>query len=129
MQVQAGDEREVFFSMRPAASRDRRLALIVIILSALIFAALAPFARVQLAAVPLFVASYQSAFTINDVITAVLLFAQFGMLRSRVLLLLASGYLFTAAMAIVQALTFPGLFTPTGSGMADFRLSCSATRC
>jgi PAS domain S-box-containing protein len=114
MQVQKGDEREVFFSMRPAASPDRRLALIVIILLALVFGALAPFARVQLPAVPLFVASYQSAFTINDMITAVLLFAQFGMLRSRVLLLLAGGYLFTAAMAIVQALTFPGLFTPTG---------------
>jgi PAS domain S-box-containing protein len=114
MQVQAGDEREVFFSMRPAASRDRRLAVIVIIFLALVFGALAPFARVQLPAVPLFVASYQSAFTINDMITAVLLFAQFSMLRSRVLLLLASGYLFTAAMAIVQALTFPGLFTPTG---------------
>ena len=36
------------------------------------------------------------------------------MLRSRALLLLASGYLFTAAAAIVHALTFPGLFAPTG---------------
>jgi PAS domain S-box-containing protein len=114
MQVQEGDQREVFFSMRPAATSDRRLAVIVIILLALVFAAIAPFARVPLPEVPLFVASYQSAFAISDLITAVLLFAQFGMLRSRVLLLLAGGYLFTAAMAIVQALTFPGLFTPTG---------------
>jgi PAS domain S-box-containing protein len=114
MQVQVGDEREAFFSILPAASRDRRLAVIVIILSALVFGAAAPFAQVQLPAVPVFVASYQSALAINDLITAVLLMAQFAMLRSRALLLLASGYLFTAAIAIVHALTFPGLFTPTG---------------
>ena len=64
--------------------------------------------------VPAFVAAYQSALAINDIITAVLLLSQFTILRSRGLLLLASGYLFTAAAAIVHALTFPGLFTPTG---------------
>src|SRR5262249_11838469 len=35
-------------------------------------------------------------------------------LKSRGLLLLASGYLFTAAAAMVHALTFPGLFAPHG---------------
>ena len=112
--MQEDDERGVFFSSRPVESRDRQLALIIVILSALVFGVVAPFARVRLPEIPLFVASYQSAFAINDVITAVLLFLQFGMVRSRVLLLLAGGYLFTAAMAIVHALTFPGLFTPTG---------------
>ena len=63
---------------------------------------------------PAFVASYQSALAINDVITAILLFSQFAVSRSRALLLLASGYLFTAAAAIVHALTFPGLFAPSG---------------
>ncbi len=64
--------------------------------------------------VPAFVASYQSALAVNDLITAVLLFSQFVVLRSWALLLLASGYLFTAAAAIAHALTFPGLFAPTG---------------
>ncbi|WP_225706885.1 MASE4 domain-containing protein [Bradyrhizobium cenepequi] len=64
--------------------------------------------------VPAFVASYQSALAINDLITAVLLFSQFAILRWRAMLLLASGYLFTAAAAITHALTFPGLFAPTG---------------
>ena len=50
----------------------------------------------------------------NDLITAVLLFGQFGFLRSRALLVLASGYLFTAVMAVSHMLTFPGLFAPTG---------------
>ena len=61
-----------------------------------------------------FIPSYQSALATNDLITAVLLYAQFGLLRSRALLLLAAGYLFTALMAVVHMLTFPGLFAPTG---------------
>ena len=59
---------------------------------------------------PAFVASYQSALAINDLITAILLLSQFSLLRSRALLLLASGYLFTAAAAVVHGLTFPNLF-------------------
>ena len=73
-----------------------------------------PFAGVPLTPVPAFVASYQSALAINDLITAVLLFSQFAISRSRAMLLLASGYLFTAMAAIVHALTFPGLFAPDG---------------
>jgi PAS domain S-box-containing protein len=114
MQVQEDDERVAFFSSRPVERRDRQLALTVVAFSTLVFAAVAPFARVKLPEVPLFVASYQSALALNDVITAVLLFAQFAMVRSRVLLLLAGGYLFTAGMAIVHALAFPGLFAPAG---------------
>ena len=59
-------------------------------------------------------ASYQSALAVNDLITAILLYSQFAILRSRALLLLASGYLFTAMAAATHALTFPGLFAPTG---------------
>ncbi len=40
--------------------------------------------------------------------------SQFAVLRSRALLLLATGYLFTAAAAATHALTFPGLFAPAG---------------
>ncbi|WP_244549243.1 PAS domain S-box protein [Bradyrhizobium canariense] len=64
--------------------------------------------------VPAFVASYQSALAVNDLITAILLFSQFSISRSWALLLLASGYLFTAAAALAHALTFPGLFAPSG---------------
>jgi hypothetical protein len=49
-----------------------------------------------------------------DSITAVLLFAQFSILRSRALLVIASGYLFTALILIPWMLTFPGVFAPTG---------------
>jgi PAS domain S-box-containing protein len=107
-------ERRNFLSTMPPAPTDRRLAAAVVAASVLVFAVVAPFARLQLPAVWAFVPSYQSAFAVCDLITAVLLYAQAHTLRSRALVLLASGYLFTAAMAIVHALTFPGLLAPTG---------------
>jgi PAS domain S-box-containing protein len=112
--VQAGDDRSIFLSTLPATDRDRKTALAVVGVSAVLFAFAAYFATVPLTPVPAFVASYQSALAVNDLITAVLLFSQFAVLRSRALLLLGSGYLFTAAAAIVHALTFPGLFAPAG---------------
>ena len=91
-----GDERNIFLSTMPATRGDRISALAVVGVSAVLFACAVPFAGVPLAPVPAFVASYQSALAINDLITAVLLFSQFAISRSRALLLLTSGYLFTA---------------------------------
>lgn len=112
--VQVGNDRSMFLSTLQATHRDRNAALAVIAVSLILFACAAPFAGLPLTPIPAFVASYQSALVINDLITAILLFSQFAILRSRALLLLASGYLFTAAAAIVHALTFPGLFTSAG---------------
>jgi PAS domain S-box-containing protein len=112
--MQTGSERSIFLSTMPAAGGDRTAAASIVAVSALLFACAVPFAGLPLAPVPAFVASYQSALAINDLITAVLLFSQFGVSRSRALLLLASGYLFTAIAAMVHALTFPGLFAPGG---------------
>ncbi len=112
--MQAENERSIFLSTLPASRRDRAIALAIVCISSAFFACAVPFAGVPLPPVPAFVASYQSALAVSDVITAVLLLSQFGLLRSWGLLLLASGYLFTAAIAIVHALTFPGLFSPTG---------------
>jgi signal transduction histidine kinase len=94
--------------------KQQRLALAVLILSVLIFAAAAPFAKAPLPALPAFLPVYQSALVINDLITAVLLFGQFGILRSRALLVLASAYLFSAVMAAAHMLSFPGLFATGG---------------
>src|SRR5271169_6297354 len=100
--------RNIFLSTMPASRRDRMAALTVIIVSSVLFACAAPFAKVPLTPVPAFVASYQSVLVVNDLITAILLYSQFGLLRSRALLLLASGYLFTAVAATIHLLTFPG---------------------
>jgi PAS domain S-box-containing protein len=112
--VPAGDDHSIFLSTMPATSRDRAAALAVVGVSLVLFACAVPFAGTPLTPVPAFVASYQSALAINDLITAILLFSQFVILRSWALLLLASGYLFTAAAAVTHALTFPGLFAPAG---------------
>ena len=112
--MQTGHDPNIFLSTIPATSRDRIAALAVVAVSTVLFAVAVPFATVRLTPVPAFIASYQSALAINDLITAILLFSQFVPLRSRALLLLASGYLFTAAAAIVHALSFPGVFSPTG---------------
>ena len=114
MAHQLTEARPAFLSTLPAGRRERLIALIVLVVSVLIFAALAPFARVQLAPVWAFIPAYQSALAVNDLITAVLLLGQFGLLRSRGLLVLAGAYLFAAFIAIAHALTFPGLFSPGG---------------
>ena len=108
------DERNIFLSTMPATRRDRRPAIIVVGTSALLFVIALPFVGVPLVRVPAFIASYQSALAVNDLITTALLLTQFAISRSRALLLLASGYLFTAMAATVHALTFPGLFAPDG---------------
>ncbi|MFK4485677.1 PAS domain S-box-containing protein [Bradyrhizobium sp. USDA 336] len=114
MDVPAAIDRSTFLSTLPATGADRTAALTIVGVSSLLFAAAVPFAGTPLLPVPAFVASYQSALAVSDIVTAVLLLSQFAILRTRALLWLAGGYLFTAAAALVHALTFPGLFAPTG---------------
>ena len=109
-----GDLGESDLSSVPAGSRERRIALGIVGLSALAFAAAIPFARVALLPVPTFIPAYEAALAINDLVTAVLLFGQLSHRRSRALLILASGYLFDALIIVPHALSFPGVFSPTG---------------
>ena len=93
----APNDRSTFLSTLPATRSDRTAALAIVGISAILFALAVPFAGMPLRQVPAFVASYQSALAVSDIITAVLLLSQFAVLRSRALLLLSTGYLFTAA--------------------------------
>ncbi|HET7880977.1 MAG TPA: MASE4 domain-containing protein [Acetobacteraceae bacterium] len=110
----ASSERTVFLSTLPASPSERQSAAVVALAFLVFAAAAAPFARVKLAEVWAFIPSYQSALLVNDLITATLLFAQFAILGSRPLLILAAGYLFTALMTVPHALSFPRLFAPSG---------------
>jgi signal transduction histidine kinase len=101
-------------SVHPAEARDRRLAGGTVIASTIVFLALVPFAKEPLTPVPAFISIVQSALVLNDLITAVLLYGLFATGRSRPILALATGYVFTAFAAIAHALTFPGLFQPGG---------------
>jgi signal transduction histidine kinase len=107
-------EHSPFLSTFPVRARERRLALWAVSLSTLVFLAAAPFAKRPLPAVDAFLPIYQSALVVIDLITAVLLYGQFAILRSRALLVLASAFLFSSLMAVAHALTFPGLFSNSG---------------
>lgn len=58
---------------------------------------------------PGFVLAFSTAMFVCDVIAAILLFAQFVILRSPSLLFIANGYVFTALILVPYTLTFPGL--------------------
>ena len=108
------EERTDFLSSLPASRRQRRFACAVIAVSTAIFALLVPFAKLALIPEPAFIPIYQSALLVNDMITAVFLLGQRHLSRSPGLSLLAGGYLFTALMSTMHALSFPGVFSPTG---------------
>ena len=97
-----------------AGARDKRLAIAVILVSAVLCIAAVPFVRVPLPKVSSFIPAYEAALVINDLVTAVLLFGQATQSRSRALLTLACGYLFSGLAIIPHALTFPGAFSETG---------------
>jgi diguanylate cyclase (GGDEF)-like protein len=110
----SGDRRHAFLSTNIASRSERWTASAAVLISAIFFFAAVPFAKIPLAHVPSFIGAYQSALVICDLITAVLLLAQFNVLRSQALLVLACGYLFTALIAFCQMLTYPDLFSATG---------------
>jgi len=103
-----------YLSTVPATAKDWRLAGAVIAVSVIIFFCALPFVRVPLTKISAFIPSYESALTINDLLTAILLFGQFTRLRSRALFALACGFLFDALIIIPHALMFPDAFSATG---------------
>ena len=97
-----------------ACTRQKRMILTVLSVSLVGFAAGVPFVWVQLPEVPAFIPTFGGAFFVIDVVIAALLFGHFMQLRSRSLLVLATGYVFLAAMVVPHALAFPGAFSPSG---------------
>jgi signal transduction histidine kinase len=104
----------VFISTLPAGRGQRHIAVGALLVFVLAFVVITPFAQVPLLPIWAFIPVYESAMTINDLMTAVLLFGQAVILGSAALLVLASGYLLTALMAVSHALSFPGLFSVGG---------------
>jgi signal transduction histidine kinase len=108
------DEPDLFLTTLAPTSGQRRSTVAVVVALLILFGIAAPFAAVQLPQSPAFVTFQQGILCVSDLITAALLFSQFSFIRSRTLLVLASGYLFTALIVIPHTLTFPGAFAPTG---------------
>ncbi|MES2561430.1 MAG: PAS domain S-box protein, partial [Pseudomonadota bacterium] len=99
---------------RPADRRQFVRAIPVVVILIALFAAAVPFVSVQVGPLPAFVPIYQSVLIVNDLITAVFMFGLARASGSRALLVLATGYVFTAFAATVHLLTFPGVFSLTG---------------
>jgi diguanylate cyclase (GGDEF)-like protein len=101
-------------STQRATRREVQAVLAIVAVSFALFLLAVPFATKPLAKVPGFIPAYESALAICDLITAVLLFGQFSVSRASAVFVLASGYLFTAFIAVSHALTFPAVFSITG---------------
>lgn len=93
---------------------ERVLAIGVAVVSVFLLGALAPFAKESLPPVAGFLPVYQSLVVLCDAVTAALFFREFRLLGTRPLLILGGAYVFSAAMAVEHALSFPGLFAPSG---------------
>jgi signal transduction histidine kinase len=109
------EEHDFVLSNLPPGQVETRLALCILFgLITALYLVLGPFGGMQLGVVRSFVAVYATAMFVTDFITAILLYAQFSILRSRAILVIASGYLFTALLIVSYTLAFPGVLAPDG---------------
>jgi signal transduction histidine kinase len=108
------DERELSIATMRPTLRQQRSALAIIGMLSIGFAAVALFGAKQVVRIDSFIPTVEAIILVTNLITAVLLFSQFSILGSRELLLLASGYLFSALIVIPHALSYPGAFAPKG---------------
>jgi len=100
----------VSLSNLPATSGQRRIAFAVAAVLLAAFAIVVPFASIPLPPLVSFNPSVESIVFVNDLVTSILLFAQYATSRSRAILALAAGYLYTALIVVPHMLTYPGAF-------------------
>src|SRR3954454_1266191 len=100
----------------PPSTTQLKLALVVasVIISGAFLISAAGIQQIHLPAIDALVPLYGMAMFVTDSITAGLLFTQFSIVRSRALLLIANGYVWTALVVIPWLLSFPGVFAPSG---------------
>ena len=104
----------VLSNLSPSLAQTRLALAVLLALVAAFVVTAGPLLTIQSGRIDAFIPAYAAAMFVIDSITAVLLFAQFSILRSPALLVIASGYLFTALILIPWMLTFPGVLAPTG---------------
>lgn len=104
----------VVIAAMPATAAQNRTAVGVIAVLLITAILIAPFANTQLARVDAFVPVLQTVLAAADLLTAILLFAQYVILPQRALLAVASAYLCSAAFTFLQTLAFPGGYAAAG---------------
>jgi signal transduction histidine kinase len=109
-----GKEAPGLIASIPASVQQRRSALGIVIFFSVVFALIIPFAPRQVGRVDAFIPVVHSIICVTDLITAVLLFAQYSIQPQRALLVLASGYISGGLFAFLLTLEFPGAYSATG---------------
>jgi hypothetical protein len=84
------------------SARQHKVSIGAFVVLVAIVAATIPFANMQLARVDAFVPVIQTVMCVADLLTAVLLFAQYSVCPQRAALALASGYVFSGLFAFLQ---------------------------
>ena len=110
----AANEPTIWLSDIPATELQRRRSLTLMAIMLAAFVAVVPFATVRLPGNSGFIPIVQAILFRADLITAVLIDTMHFVVRSRALLVLASGYLFSAIFIIPHTLSFPNVFAPEG---------------
>jgi signal transduction histidine kinase len=105
---------DVFLSTAAPRRWDWRLAVAVALVSIVGLTLAAPYASYRWPVTPSFIAAYEAAMLVSDLITAILLVGQFRQVRRVGVLIVGCGYLFTAVIVAVHALSFPEVFSATG---------------
>ena len=109
----SGQDLPIVIAAMPISARERRIALGVIMVLAIIDLITVAFGNVQLHRVDSFIPVVQTVMSVVDLMTAALLFAQYAIHPARAVLAVASGYVFSGLFAFVQTLAFPGAYAPT----------------
>lgn len=111
--ITSEEEQLILSTVSPGAAQ-KRLALTVVLSLVSIFFLITegPLGNIRTTPIAAFVPAYATAMLVCDSITAILLFVQFSILRSRAILVIATGYLFTALILVPWILAFPGVFKP-----------------
>jgi signal transduction histidine kinase/ActR/RegA family two-component response regulator len=94
----------LLISTAPTRPADRYVAILILWISAIGFAAAVPFAAQTWPRMVAFVQSDDTGLALIDVITATLLIGQFVQLRTQSLLVLACGYTFAGLLAVTHLL-------------------------
>jgi signal transduction histidine kinase/DNA-binding response OmpR family regulator len=103
-----------FLSPLSSEQRAHGVTRFLLLIAVIAFAAMLPFAKLQLAPLPIFIPIYETALIVIDMITVVMLFGQYEIIRARSLLCLICGYLFTGCIELVHGLSFSAIVSPDG---------------
>src|SRR3954467_11109854 len=111
---EVGQDFPLIIATMPASSRQRTVAIGVVVVLMVAAAVMAPTADIQDTRIDSFIPVLQTVLAVADLLTAIFLFVQFSIQPQRALLALASAYIFSGSFAFLQTLAFPGGYAPDG---------------